>query len=119
MKTSAPSQAVAAALALATATAKTAEQLASAKVATDINSAALMVDIGYIKKSIERIEITLVDLPKMYVSVSALTEHSKIDADHESRIRILEASMWKLAGMSSVGGAGLATIVSYSLKLMN
>ena len=61
-KQSTNSAATAAALALATATAKTAEELAKAKVASDISSAVLAVDIGYIKTDVSEIKKSVKEL---------------------------------------------------------
>lgn len=48
--------AASAAIALATATARTAEELAKAKVAADVTSAVLAADIGYIKLDVAEIK---------------------------------------------------------------
>lgn len=53
--------AAAAAITLAAATAKTAEELAKAKVASDVTAAVLAADIGYIKQDIAEIKQTIKD----------------------------------------------------------
>jgi len=87
-------------------------------------------DVSYMQVDIREIKSSIKDISDNHISKIEFSEHiatdtlahltlNKNEDDHESRIRILEASMWKLAGMSSIGSAVLTMVFAYLLKLVN
>lgn len=63
------------------------------------NIAVIQTDIGYIKKSIDRIENTLTVMDSSYVKKEDLLP---LEKDHEARLRRLET--W---GFSAIGALGI------------
>jgi len=75
-------------------------------------------DITNIQVGIVAINQTLKEISGAYITTNDFAEHIKIDNDHEIRIRSLEQSMWKLAGVSSTISAVLTMGFAYVLKLI-
>lgn len=87
-------------------------------------------DISYMQVDIREIKGSLKEIAENHISKSEFNEHITTDNiahvavnknldDHEARVRALEVSMWKLAGMSSFGSAVLTMAFAYVMKLMN
>lgn len=60
----------------------------------------------------------IVEKEDSHVTKPDFTEHLKTDVDHETRIRILEASMWKWLGISSVIAVVISIGATYVLKVV-
>ena len=100
----------------ATAAAKAVSDAAVA--ASSIQSSAISVDITRIKEDIKEIKDDLKEGSRQYVNNTDYAEHLKADADHETRIRVLEQSMWKQVGMSSVISSVIAVGITIAIKLL-
>ncbi len=96
---------------LATATAETATKLA-------VETAVMAKNIDSIKIDVSEVKQTLKELFGVFVTKIEFTDVSKIQVDHESRIRVIEANMWKWLGMSSVIASLVAIIVAYLMKVL-
>lgn len=107
-----------AAIALAKATSDTASALASAKAAADVTAAVLATDISYIKKDLAEIKLSLDRMPDSFLTKADFKDHSVMDDDHEKRIRLIEQSMWKWVGASSVITTVVTISISFALKLI-
>lgn len=92
--------------------------IAAALIKTTAESTATALNIQYIQKDILEIKQTLKDMGLLYVRTGDFEEHAKIEVDHESRIRIIEKSMWKWIGMASVGGGVVSAILAVALKFV-
>lgn len=111
---SAQSQAqIGAAIALATKTHETARALANAKVQSDIKTAEMAVDVGYIKRDVAEIKETLKGIGTNFVSVTEYNEHLKTDIDHETRIRFLERWIWIAIGALAI----IQIVVGIAIKM--
>ncbi len=91
---------------------------AAALVKETAEATALALNVSYIQRDIMEIRTDIKGMSGTFVTMADFTEHNKIDGDHESRIRLLEQSQWKLAGMSSLGGAVISTAIAFALKLI-
>lgn len=91
-------------------------QKAALLVKTTAESTATAMNIAQIQKDLGEIKQSLKEMAGIFVSKIEFTEVVKVQEDHERRTRLLEQNMWKLIGVSSVGGAGVVTLITQLMQ---
>lgn len=105
-------KATAAALALATATAETAKELAKAKVASDVTAAVLAADIGYIKldvAEIKKVVKSLSERDSQYLTKEDFSKHTKDNEENmvtQDQFVIVKAIVYGMVSIILTGFIG-------------
>ena len=60
---------------------------------------------------VDNLQTSVDSLSKSYVPMTTHEELAKCTSDHETRVRILEQSMWKWVGVSSTIATGISVII--------
>lgn len=79
-------------------------------------TAEISLNITYIQRDILEIKQQLKEQGGSSVTMRDFQEHLRNGKDHETRIRVLEQSMWKQVGMSSVISSVIAVVITILIK---